>query len=86
MTVEITKAQHRNLARLAAARGERDVSRLVQKAIDLYLRMEVRRSARVKAGLSVLGTLDDREAEALLQATRSLRQAYPTPRGSCGRS
>jgi len=86
VTVEITEAQRMKLVRLAAVRGQRGLSRLVQEAIDLYLRMHVHRQARVKAALSVLSTLDDREATALAEATRALRQSHPTLRGSCDRS
>jgi hypothetical protein len=77
-TVEITDAQRAKLLELAASRGQKGFSVLVQEAIDLYLRMHAdgARKARVKAALSVLGTLGDKEVEALTQATRALRRSW----------
>jgi hypothetical protein len=77
-TVEITDAQRAKLLELAASRGEKGFSALVQEAIDLYLRMqsESTRRARVKAALSVLGTLGEREVRELAEATRALRKSW----------
>ena len=77
-TVEITDAQRAKLLQLAASRGEKGFSALVQEAIDLYLRMQTERSrrARVKAALSVLGTLGDKDVRELTDATRALRKSW----------
>ncbi len=77
-TVEITDAQRAKLLELAASRGEKGFSVLVQEAIDLYLRMQSdgARKARVKAALSVLGSFSDKDAEALREATRALRKSW----------
>jgi hypothetical protein len=77
-TVEITDAQRAKLLQLAASRGEKGFSGLVQEALDLYLRMQTEssRRARVKAALSVLGTLGDKDVQALGEATRTLRKSW----------
>jgi len=77
-TVEITDAQRARLLQLAASRGEKGFSGLVQEAIDLYLRTQTEssRRARVKAALSVLGTLGDKDVKALTEATRALRRSW----------
>jgi len=76
-TVEITDAQRAKLLKLAASRGEKGFSALVQEAIDFYLRTQAdtARRARVKAALSVLGSFSDKDAEALREATRALRKS-----------
>ncbi len=77
-TVEITDAQRAKLLQLAASRGQKGFSTLVQEAIDLYLRMQTEssRRARVNAALSVLGTLGDKDVRALTEATRALRKSW----------
>lgn len=77
-TVEITDAQRAKLLQLAASRGQKGFSTLVQEAIDLYLRMQTEssRRARVKAALSVLGTFADKDVHALTEATRALRKSW----------
>jgi len=77
-TVEITDAQRAKLLQLAASRGEKGFSTLVQEAIDFYLRMQTESSrlARVRAARSVLGTLGDKDVRALSEATRALRMSW----------
>lgn len=72
-TVEIPDEQRARLLELAAQRGEKGFSRLVQEAIARYLDELAEERDRVDEGLAVLGTLDDAEAEALLESTRELR-------------
>lgn len=76
-TVDITDAQRTKLLELAASRGEK-VPALVQEAIDLYLSMRPgsNRWERVKDALSVLGTLGDREARELAEATLAPRKSW----------
>ena len=76
VTVEITDMQRARLLQLAALRGEKGLSALVQEAIDLYLRSERSRRARVKAALSVLGSVGDKDVRTLREATRSLRESW----------
>ena len=77
-TVEITNAQRSKLLELAARRGEKGFSRLVQEAIDLYLLSEEGRAreARASAAVAVLGTLDDEAADAMETVARGLRSTW----------
>ena len=68
--------QRARLLQLAALRGAKGFSALVREAIDLYLRSERSRRARVKAAQSVLGTLGDKDVRALTEATRLPRESW----------
>lgn len=75
-TVEIADEQRARLLELAARRGEKGFSKLVQEALDLYLRQAGDRETRVRDALSVLGTLDDGGAEELRESVRRIRAAW----------
>jgi metal-responsive CopG/Arc/MetJ family transcriptional regulator len=75
-TVEITDDQRAKLLELAAQRGEKGFSRLVQEAIDGYLERNQDRQERIRAAISVLGTVDDETAEELRRTARELRQSW----------
>jgi len=75
-TIEITKAQHIRLLKLAAERKEKGFSRIVQEAIERYLSEEAVRATRAARALATLGTLGEEEAEgcrAVLRETRDDR-------------
>jgi hypothetical protein len=71
--VEITDQQRARLLEIAASRGEKGFSSLVQEAIELLLEREDSRSGRVRAALSVLGTLSDEQADAMLTVANESR-------------
>ena len=75
-TIEIRDRQRARLLELAARRGEKGFSKLVQEAIDLYLSREVERQDRVRRALSVLGTLSDEDAEAMRESVRWSRSHW----------
>jgi len=77
-TVELTDRQRAQLLELAARRGEKGFSRLVQEAVDLYLESEEERegAARTRAAVAVLGTLDDAGAEAMRETATRLRRDW----------
>lgn len=77
-TVEITNAQRSRLLELAARRGEKGFSRLVQEAIDLYLAGEERRAreARARTAIAVLGTLGEEAAEDMERTAHELRSKW----------
>lgn len=77
-TVELTDDQRGRLLELAARRGEKGFSRLVQEALDLYLDAEAlgARKARVDRALSVLGSLSDKAADGLEERVRALRDHW----------
>jgi len=72
-TIEITNHQRARLLELAARRGLKGYSTLVQEALDRYLEEQARQSDRVAAALAVLGSLDDDEADRLEASVREAR-------------
>lgn len=75
-TVEITDEHRARLLELAARRGEKGFSTLVQDALDLYLATSAEREDRVRNALAALGSLDDAAADRLEAATRRLRERW----------
>jgi metal-responsive CopG/Arc/MetJ family transcriptional regulator len=75
-TVELPDEIRAKLLEMAARRGERGFSGIVEEALERYLAEEERRRERADAARSVLGTLDDEEAEALLESVRRLRDRW----------
>ncbi len=74
-TVEITDEQRAQLLRLAAERGEKGFSHLVQEALTKYLSETRGRRERVVQALSVLGTMDEKSAKALEASVAKARSA-----------
>jgi hypothetical protein len=75
-TVEITSAQRARLLELAARRGDKGFSRLVQEALDAYLEAVAGEEAKRRKALQLRGTLPEAEAEALREATREIRGTW----------
>lgn len=74
-TVEIPDEQRAKLLELAARRGEKGFSGLIQEALDLYLRGQQKEEA-VERAVKLRGRLSDKEADELLNATRELRSRW----------
>ncbi len=72
----MTDAQRAKLLELAAERGEKGFSRLVQEAIDQYLARSEARKEQVRAARAVLGTLSDEAADALESRVRDSRSGW----------
>lgn len=75
-TVEITPEQRARLLELAARRGEKGFSRLVQEALDVYLRTQVEADEQRRRASMLAGALGDEEAEALGTATSATRESW----------
>lgn len=77
-TVEISDEQRARLLALAAERGEKGFSRLVQEALDRYLAEieSAERAARIDRALAAVGSVSDEVAERLLRAHRDLRASW----------
>ena len=75
-TVEIPDEQRARLLQLASERGEKGFSRLVQEAVELYLRENQARRERVAAARATLGSLSETEAESLRESVRNLRKRW----------
>ena len=75
-TVEIPDEQRARLLELAAERGEKGFSRLVQEALELYLRENGARRERVAAARATLGSFSEKDAESLRESVRVLREGW----------
>lgn len=75
-TVEITDRQRAELLKMAAQRGEKGFSRLVQEAIELYLAEHEARRQRIKSAVAVLGTLDEECARRLEESVLQMRSRW----------
>lgn len=73
-TVEIPNEQRARLLKLAAERGEKGFSRLIQQALDRYLDPD--RERVVGEALAALGTLSERSAAAIEESVRRLRSRW----------
>ncbi len=75
-TIEIADGQRARLLEIAGARGEKGYSRLVQEAIDLFLKERQRKDGMVKAALAQRGVLDDDEADEFEARVREIREDW----------
>lgn len=75
-TLEIRDEHRARLLELAALRGEKGFSRLVEEAIDLYLRREEERREAVQRALAARGSLTAEEAADLEAEIRRVREHW----------
>jgi hypothetical protein len=75
-TVEIPDGQRARLLELAARRGEKGFSRLVQEAVDRLLAEDDSRGVRTKAALALEGSMGAKEADALLASVVRIRSTW----------
>lgn len=78
-TVEITARQRAKLLQLAAERGKKGFSELVQEAIDDYLEANSARRDRIAAAIGALGSLSEEEARGLHDSVAKARKVWRTP-------
>lgn len=75
-TVELTQEQRARLLELAARRGEKGFSKLVQEAVDAYLEVYGSQSERTRAAQAVLGTFNSAASNSLEEAFRQSRDNW----------
>lgn len=75
-TVELSDAVRARLLELAARRGERGFSALVEEAVERYLEDEDRRHLQAEQAKAVIGCLSEAEAEQLEMSIRILRERW----------
>jgi hypothetical protein len=75
-TIEIPDSQRVRLLELAARRGEKGISRLIQEAIDRFLSEDEARAVRVKAALVLEGSMPDEAAEELAASAGRIRSNW----------
>ncbi len=75
-TIEISPEHRARLMELAARRGEKGFSKLVQQALDAYLRSQTGEEEKRRRALMLKGALDSREAERLRETMREIRESW----------
>jgi metal-responsive CopG/Arc/MetJ family transcriptional regulator len=75
-TIEIPDEQRAELLRMAGERGEKGFSRIIQQAIEEYLRNRKAAGDRTKTALAVLGTLGEASAARLEETVHELRKSW----------
>jgi hypothetical protein len=75
-TVEIRDDHRAKLLELAARRGEKGFSRIVEEALDRYLATAGGRDERVRRALSAVGSFDEEAAQRLEESARSIRATW----------
>jgi hypothetical protein len=74
-TIEITSEQRARLTEMAARRGEKGFSKLIQRALDAYLKAKVGEDEKRRRAVMLKGVLDARDADRLRAATRQIRKS-----------
>jgi metal-responsive CopG/Arc/MetJ family transcriptional regulator len=77
-TIEIRDDLRARLVGLAAARGEKGYSKIVEEALELYLLDESRRNERTGELLALRGSLSDEDAAAVRAEIGRLRSGWRT--------
>lgn len=75
-TIELTEVQRSELLRIAAKRGLKGFSHLVQEALDDYLKNESRKLHLIDAALGLQGVFQGKAAEEFEERTRFLRSDW----------
>jgi metal-responsive CopG/Arc/MetJ family transcriptional regulator len=75
-TVELTEDQRAELLKLAAKRGLKGFSQLVQEALNEYLKRQSGRHDLIEAALQLKGTLTGTEADDFEQSVQSIRRQW----------
>jgi hypothetical protein len=78
-TFEIRDDLRQRLVGLAAARGEKGYSKIVEEVLVRYLRDEDRQDERLGELLALRGTLSDEDAAAVREEIERLRSGWRTP-------
>jgi len=75
-TIELKDEHRARLLEIAARRGEKGFSALINDAVEMYLEVEDAGEARRKSALALRGRLGGGEAADLRAATAALRETW----------
>jgi Arc/MetJ family transcription regulator len=75
-TIEITDEQRAKLLQLAALRGEKGFSILVQEALDAYIEAQSEGRKKRQRALALMGVLKESEAHDLRKAAEAIRESW----------
>lgn len=75
-TIELPDELRARLLAMAARRGEKGFSSLIEAAVERYLEDEEDRRGRVRKAASAIGSLDEVEARRMRESVESLRSTW----------
>jgi hypothetical protein len=75
-TIEIDDSQAKELLKLAAQDGDTDLSTIVRRALDMYIRQHRTGRGSIRRALQLRGSLSDRDGDALEASIRRLRDRW----------
>lgn len=75
-TIELADEVRAKLLALAARRGEKGFSGLIERAVERYLEEEERRQSGLGEAVSAIGSVDEAEAERMRRSVERLRSAW----------
>ena len=75
-TIELPDVQRARLLAIAARRGEKGFSGIVQEAVALYLDQEQERATRVRSALAVRGVLRGQRGARLAEVAKAARAGW----------
>ncbi|MBX3166657.1 MAG: ribbon-helix-helix protein, CopG family [Candidatus Eremiobacteraeota bacterium] len=75
-TIELSEHQRAQLLELAARRGERGFSKIIQEAVELYLKSNANQHTTIRAALDTIGSFSHEEAADLLETLKKSRSSW----------
>jgi len=75
-TIELSNEQRSELLSLAARRGLKGFSQLIQEAVDSYLRQQSGRDEAIRSAVALRGSLDRRAADRFEERVKELRRSW----------
>lgn len=75
-TIELSDETRSKLLEMAARRGEKGFSRIVEEALEAYFAGEGERRDRIERAVGALGSLGEADADRLEREVRRLRGTW----------
>ncbi len=75
-TIELKDDLRGRLLEIAARRGEKGFSRLIEEAVEMFLATAAADAKRRERALALKGSLSARDADRLLRATAKIRGSW----------
>jgi metal-responsive CopG/Arc/MetJ family transcriptional regulator len=75
-TIELTENQRAELLKIAAQRGMKGFSELVQEAVNSYLESQSSRQDLIAAALAMKGALKSKSADDFEERTQAIRRSW----------
>jgi metal-responsive CopG/Arc/MetJ family transcriptional regulator len=75
-TIELTENQRAELLKIAAKRGMKGFSELVQEAVNSYLETQTSRQDLISAALAMKGALKNKSADEFEERSQVIRRSW----------